>query len=201
MFIQVIRARTTDAEGVMRQTHRWDTEIRPDVKGFLGSTSGVTDDGRQIAVVRFASREVAEANSSSDRQTAWWNEMSKYLQEVDFMDSTEVDTILGGGSDDARFVQVITGRTTDKAHVRELTSQLEATLRAVRPEVLGATTAWSGDRFVEVVYFKDEESARTAEAREPEVSSEVRTLLDEWQSLITDVEYYDLRGDRLRLAS
>lgn len=201
VFVQVIRARTNDAEGVMRQGQRWDSEIRPDVKGFLGSTSGVTDDGRQIAVVRFASREDAERNSGSDRQSAWWNEMAKYLQDVQFTDCTEVDSILGGGSDEAGFVQVIAGRATDTERVRALTASMEEALRANRPEILGVTTAWSGDRFVETVYFADEQSARAAEAREPDVSHEVRAQLDEWQSLITDTEYYDLRPPNLRLAS
>src|SRR3954470_22646536 len=104
MFIQVISGTTNDREGLRRQSDRWNEEVRPGAAGFLGSTSGVTDDGRMIAVVRFESEEAARRNSARDEQGSWWAETEKYLEGVTFKESTEITTMLGGASNRAGFV-------------------------------------------------------------------------------------------------
>ncbi len=63
MFVQVITAKVVDREGLSRQLDRWERELRPGAEGFLGSTSGATDEGRFIALVRFESEEAAQRNS------------------------------------------------------------------------------------------------------------------------------------------
>ena len=40
MFVQVIKGRTSDADGLRRQDERWRAELRSGAKGFLGSTFG-----------------------------------------------------------------------------------------------------------------------------------------------------------------
>jgi len=44
--------------------YRWIQELAPVALGWLGSTGGVTDDGRFIAVARFGSREAPTATGS-----------------------------------------------------------------------------------------------------------------------------------------
>ncbi len=44
MFVQIITARIVDADGLWRQVERWESEIRPGAEGFLGSTSGATEE-------------------------------------------------------------------------------------------------------------------------------------------------------------
>ena len=55
MFVQVIQGRVSDKDKVREVLERWTTELGPTAKGWLGSTGGVTDDGRLIALVRFES--------------------------------------------------------------------------------------------------------------------------------------------------
>src|SRR5437588_3344030 len=114
MFVQIIEGALKDADLLTRQLDRWEDELRSDAKGFLGSTGGVTPDGRAVLVARFESKEAAEANSGRSEQDAWWNETSKAFDgEPTFHESTDIDTLFGGGSDDAGFVQVIEGRAKD----------------------------------------------------------------------------------------
>jgi hypothetical protein len=45
MFVQVIQGHVSDAAQVRAQLDRWVEEVAPGAVGWLGSTSGVTDDG------------------------------------------------------------------------------------------------------------------------------------------------------------
>jgi hypothetical protein len=82
VFIQVIQGQATNPDALRAELDRWKAELRPGADGWLGSTSGVTDDGRFIAVVRFASEELARRNSDRPEQDAWWSQASKHLVEV-----------------------------------------------------------------------------------------------------------------------
>ena len=64
MFIQVIQERCSDADRLRKQLDVWERDLAPGADGFLGSTGGLTDDGTFVAVVRFDSREQADAQSS-----------------------------------------------------------------------------------------------------------------------------------------
>ena len=166
MFVQVIHGKIKDADLLARQSQRWVNEIKPDVKGYLGSTTGVTPDGRAITIARFESAEAAAANSDSQRQTAWWNETAKaYDGEPTFVESSDVDTLFGGGSNDAGFVQVIQGRAKDQAAMRQELSTMEASLHEARPDILGMGIVWHGDGggFTQAVYFRSEDETREAE--------------------------------------
>src|SRR4051812_20589470 len=144
MFIQAIRGHTSSAEQIQDQGRRWATELGPDADGWLGTTSGLADDGTFVVVVRFDSREAAEANSRSERQSAWWAEMEKlYDGDVTFHDCDEVMTMMQGGSDDAGFVQVMEGTVKDVDALREL-MQHDDELHAMRPEIIGATVGLDG---------------------------------------------------------
>jgi hypothetical protein len=191
MFAQVITGTVKDPELLLRQTQRWVAEIKPGVKGYLGSTGGVTPDGRGVWVARFESAEAAQANSGNAQQSAWWNETAKaYDGEPTFNDCTEVDSMLGGGSNDAGFVQVIQGKAKDPAAMRSRTSQMEADLSKERPDILGMSIAWHGDGggFTQVVYFRSE-----AETRENEKATEGAEMRDEYMKMFDGPPtFYDL---------
>ena len=126
MFVQLIEGRTTDAEGLKRQGDRWQAEVRPGAIGYLGVTSGVTDDGRSIAIVRFESEEAARANSERPEQSAWWADTAKFFEgDVDFTESSDVTEFLGGGSDEAGFVQVMKVTGVDRAQVERLDASFD----------------------------------------------------------------------------
>ena len=52
MFVQVIEGKVKDADQITRQLDRWRKEIRPGAKGYLGSTSGRTSDGRPVSMTK-----------------------------------------------------------------------------------------------------------------------------------------------------
>jgi len=189
MFIQAIRGHTSSAEQIQDQGRRWATELGPDADGWLGTTSGLTDDGTFVVVVRFDSREAAEANSRSERQSAWWAEMEKlYDGDVTFHDCDEVMTMMQGGSDDAGFVQVMEGTVKDVDALREL-MQHDDELHAMRPEIIGATVGLDGSGgFVQTISFTDEASARSGE-QSTQMPDDVRAQMD---AAIGEVTFYDL---------
>ena len=142
-------------------------EQRPQASGFLGTTAGVTDGGRFIAVVRFESAAAAQANSQRPEQGRWWGETERRFEgEVTFTDSDDVETFLAGGSNDAGFVQVMKGAEVDRERVRAMDRAFEEHAATFRPDLIGALRAWTGpDRYVEVGYFTSEAEAREGEAR------------------------------------
>jgi hypothetical protein len=192
MFVQVITGHTSDAEGLRRQTERWRTEVRPGAIGVLGGTSGVADDGTFVTIARFADEASARKNADRPEQSAWWAETAKYFDgEPTFRESSDVDTIFGGGSDDATFVQVMEGRTSDKARAKALeTDDLLASLRAARPDLLGAVRAWfPDDTYVQVAYFTSEGEARTGES-DPTFTQQQ----EEYLQLFGEMTFTDLRA-------
>jgi len=195
MFIQVIRGKATDREGLRRQFDRWDEELRPGAVGFLGSTAGITDDGRFIAVARFESAEASRANSQRDEQGAWWAETEKCLEAAAFQDSMEVLTMQGGASTGAGFVQVMCGRVTDAekmAALRPRMGEMESAMKRHRPDVLGDVIAVNADgTYTDAVYFQSEVEARQGETKE--MPADVGALFTELMSAIAVDEYLDLK--------
>lgn len=187
MFVQVIRAKAKDPGGLRKQWDAWSETVRAGAKGWLGATAGVTDDGQFVALVRFESAEAAKRNSERPEQGAWWAETEKLLSGAKFFDCPEVVLFLKGGSDDAGFVQVIEGRATDKAKAQALYEEMEKQLPSERPDVIGGTNAWAGDRFFDTVYFTSEAEARAGE-KKPQPAG-----VQEWTSLVTDLAFLDIR--------
>ena len=92
MFIQVIQGRATNPPGIRRDLGRWQRQLAADADGWLGSTTGITEDGWSITVVRFASEEQARRNSDRPEQREWWRDASQHLARVVFRDAQKVHT-------------------------------------------------------------------------------------------------------------
>ncbi|MGQ0824640.1 MAG: hypothetical protein ACT4OX_06360 [Actinomycetota bacterium] len=196
MFIQVVQGKTKDAEGLRRQLERWETEIGSGAKGWLGTTGGVADDGTTIFLARFANEAAARANSDRPEQGSWWNETSKYFDgEVTFRDCGEVDETLGGGSDDAGFVQIMQGRVTNKARLLELEKEFMPKLEAMRRDVIGSIRAWDGDNFTDCIYFTSEADARKGESS---MEDDTEDDMAEFNSLVQNLTFIDLKDPWLR---
>jgi hypothetical protein len=200
MFIQVIRGTVADLEGLRRQVERWQEELRPGATGYLGTTAGVTGDGRLVVMARFESVEAAARNSQRAEQGNWWAETEKCLHTVSFQESVAVDTLLGGGKDNAGFVQVLRGRVKDPQKLDALGSrkaEIEAALRAARPDVIGDVMVMTSDgAYIEAVYFSSEAEARRNEARP--LPDEMAALMGEFDAAIAIDEYLDLGDPWLR---
>jgi hypothetical protein len=71
MFVQVIRGRVSGPEQVHAALDRWSGQLAAGAAGWLGSTSGVTGDGRFVALARFESAEAASEPEFLDLQRPW----------------------------------------------------------------------------------------------------------------------------------
>jgi hypothetical protein len=196
MFVQVIEGQVGDREGLRRQTERWMSELRPGATGFMGATEGITDDGHGITIVRFESAEAAKANSDRPEQGQWWAETEKYYDgQVSFHDSEDTDAMLGGGSNDAGFVQIMKGRG-DRDKLRALDAKFEQVAADFRPDLLGGLRVWTGpDTYIEAAYFTSEAEARANENNEP--PSEMMADFAEFQEMMANVEFLDLKDPQL----
>lgn len=201
MFIQVISGKATDVDEMQRLADRWEQELRPGARGYLGITQGFTDDDRFVAVARFESQEAAAANSERPEQGDWWAAMEKVTADVTFHDCSRVETLFGGGKDDAAFVQVMQGRVKDRAKADEMfgrASEAERILNQVRPDVIGEVVALhdDGDTYTDVVYFSSEADARANEGKE--MPAEAQAMMQEFESALEVTEFLDLRRLTLR---
>lgn len=193
MFIQIIRAPGGDPTSLRERHESWGEKLQPGAEGFLGSTAGITDDGQFVLLARFDSEEDARRNSDRPEQSAWWAEAEAVLQgEVTFDESDDVDLLLDGGSDDAGFVQVMVGRSSDVERSRAIDREMTPRLREFRPDVIGGFGAWLDDgRFIQAIYFTSEEAARAGEKKE--MPQELAETFAEMQQIATVDEFLDIK--------
>ncbi len=196
MFVQIIEGRTADADGLRRQGARWRDEIGPGAVGFIGVTAGVAEDGRAITIARFESEAAARANSERPEQSAWWAETAKYYEgDVSFTESSDTVELLGGGSNDAGFVQIMKVRGVDRATIERLDRSFDD-LASARPDLIGGLRVWTGpDSYVEAAYFTSEAEARAGERAE--LPEEAAAMMAEFQEIMANTEFIDLKDPDL----
>lgn len=194
MFVQVIRGQVTDPEEIHAALDLWSEQLAADAPGWLGSTAGVTEDGRFIALARFESEEAARRNSDRPEQHQWWMETSKlFAGEVTFRDSGEVDVDVNGDPGEAGFVQVMQGRGSDPDRARELMTQNRDDWAAFRPDVIGSVSVGQeGGAYTMALYFTSEQAAREGERKEP--PPQLKAQMEEMNQLsVGEPEFLDLR--------
>jgi hypothetical protein len=194
MFAQVIQGKTSNPAELDAALNRWLQDLAPDATGWLGSTSGVTEDGRAIAVVRFESEEDARRNSNRPEQDQWWSETAKLFDgEATFRDSTDVTVDVQGDPDQAGFVQVMQGRSSDPERAKQLMDQDADKWNAFRPDVVGSVTIGHEDgAYTMVMYFSSEAEAREGERKEP--PPELQAQMEEMGKLsVGEPEFFDLK--------
>ena len=194
MFVQVIQGQVADAEQAHAALDRWARELAPGATGWLGSTAGVTEDGRLIALARFESEEAARRNSDRPEQDRWWAVTSKlFTGDATFTDSSDVVLDVIGEPDNAGFVQVIQGRGNDADRARELMSQDSSQWAAFRPDIVGSVAvAHAGGASPMALYFTSEEAAREGERKEP--PPELKAQMEEMDAISVGVpEFFDLK--------
>jgi hypothetical protein len=194
VFVQVIQGQVADTEQLRAALDRWAQELSPGATGWLGTTAGVTEDGRFIALARFASEEAARRNSDRPEQDQWWAETAKlFTGQATFNDSSDVTVDVTGNPDDAGFVQVIQGRGSDPDRARELMGQDSSEWAAFRPEILGSlAVSHEGGAYTMAVYFTSEAAAREGERKEP--PPELEAQMQEMAALgIGEPEFFDLK--------
>ena len=196
MFVQVIEGKTSDPAAIIEHGDRWQQELGPGAVGYLGVTAGVTADGRTVAIVRFEDEASARANAARPEQTAWFEGMAKlYDGEPTFTESSDVTEWMGGGSDDAGFVQVMKSTGVDRAQVERMDAAFEP-FADQRPDLLGGLRIWTGPRScIDVAYFTSEDEARKGE--KADIPDEMKELMGEFAEGMGETEYLDLTDPQL----
>jgi hypothetical protein len=194
MFVQVIQGKTSNVDQLRAAVDTWSRDLAPGAAGWLGSTGGVTDDGRFIVLVRFESEDAARRNSDRPEQDRWWAETARLFDgDATFHDSTDVTADLSGDPDRAGFVQVIQGRSSDPDRANELMSEDSDKRAAFRPEILGTLAVnYDNGGYTVAIYFTSEAEAREGERKEP--PPEFVAQMEEINRLnIGEPEFFDLR--------
>ena len=194
MFVQVIQGRTSQPQALVDAFDRWEADLSSGATGWLGSTGGVTEDGRFIVVARFESEEAAMANGARPEQDAWWAETAQLLDgEAVFRNSTEIDVDVNGDPDQAGFVQVMQGRGSDPERAKQLMAQDADKWAEFRPDVIGSVTIGHDEgAYTMVVYFTSEAEAREGERKE--LPPELQAQMEEMNKLsIGEPEFFDLK--------
>jgi hypothetical protein len=194
MFVQVIRGQVTDREEMHAALDRWSEQLAPSAAGWLGSTAGVTEDGRFVALARFESEAAARRNSDRLEQGQWWVDTAKlFTGEVSFRDSSDVTEDVTGDPDRAGFVQVMEGRGSDPQRARQLMAEKTGEWAAFRPDVLGSVAVLSeAGSYTVVMYFTSEQAAREGERKQAPPA--LKAQMEEMSKLsIGEPEFLDLR--------
>jgi hypothetical protein len=198
MFIQIIQGRATNPPGIRRDLGRWQRQLAADADGWLGSTTGITDDGWSITVVRFASEAQARRNRDRPEQREWWRDAAQHLARIAVHDAPKVHIFRDGGAEEAGFVRVIQGHRDDLERMVSLGRDQEEVLAREAPHILGMTVAEHADRpgdFTQIVYYTSEQDARRYD-QEPAAEAE-EPALKELRDLMTDLRSFDLRDPQL----
>ncbi len=194
MFVQVIQGQVSDAAQVHAQLDEWVARVAPRAVGWLGTTSGVTDDGKLVALARFESEEAAQQNSERPEQSAWWEQMATlFTDEPTFHNSTSVEVDTPGDPSQAGFVQVMQGRTSDPERARELMANDPTDWAEFRPDILGTVNVGhDDDAWTMAIYFTSEQAAREGEQKEP--PPEMQQMMKEMGQLsIGETVFFDLQ--------
>jgi hypothetical protein len=198
MFIQIIQGRATNPPGIRRDLGRWQRQLAADADGWLGSTTGITDDGWSITVVRFASEAQARRNNDRPEQREWWRDASQHLARVAVHDAPKVHIFRDGGAEEAGFVQVIQGHSDDLERMASLARDQDEVLAREAPHILGVTVAEHADRpgdFTQILYYTSERDARRYDQDPP--IEEDEPAQEERRRLLTSLRSFDLRDPQL----
>jgi hypothetical protein len=194
MFVQLIQGQVADPARAKAALDRWVRELAPGAEGWLGTTAGVTEDGRFVAAARFESEEAARRNSDRPEQDRWWSETSRLFNgEPTFRDSSDVAVDTAGDPDTAGFVQVMQGRTSDPERARQLMAEDSTDWSSFRPDILGSVAVGhDGGAWTMVMYFTSEEAAREGERKEP--PPELKAQMEQMDALsLGPPEFFDLK--------
>jgi hypothetical protein len=195
MFVQIIEGTTSKPDALIAAGDAWQEEVRPGAIGYLGVTAGVGEGGKAFTLVRFEDEASARANSDRPEQGAWFEKhlATAYDAPPTFTESSDVTEFMGGGSNDAGFVQVMKSKRVDRAELERLDTVFEKFVDQ-RPDILGGIRVWTGaDTCVDVMYFTSEAEARKGE--QAEMPDELKEAMAAFGEM--DVEFLDLTDPQL----
>ena len=197
MFVQIIEGRTSNPDALIAAGDAWEKEVRPGAIGYLGVTAGVSTGGRAFTLARFEDEASARANSERPEQGAWFEKhlAGNYDGDRRFTESSDVTEFMGGGSNDAGFVQVMKSKGVNRAEVERLDKVFEKYVDQ-RPDIIGGIRVWTGaDTCIDVMYFTSEAEARKGE--KAEMPDELTEAMGDFEGM-GETEFLDITDPQLR---
>ena len=190
MFVRIVRGHARDPVALRQRWWEWERPAAAPGNGYLGATAGIADDNMFIAMIRFTSETAADQCTASADRASSWDDILGHLRDALVEDADRTDLWNRGGSDDAGFVQIRHGVSSDPARLRDLyVNQQPVRMGPHRPEVLGGLVAWHGAaRFTLSAYFTSEAAARRGENLH-----EFTSFYDEINAVMQDLTYIDVR--------
>src|SRR5688500_17728678 len=92
MFVQVVSGTVADVALLDRQQQVWLADVRPRAVGMLGTTTGMTLNGRSVTIARYESADAARVDLERPERLAWWNETSRaFADDLAVHDCPDVD--------------------------------------------------------------------------------------------------------------
>ena len=155
--------------------------------GYLGSTSGVSDDGTVFAVEVYSDAKAAKA-AGDPEMTGLFSEPPQIVQ------CGTVETYMSDRDvANTGFVQIEVFRgVRDLEEFRAVAKGFD-NLAHLRPDLLWVLCSFTDDGTVYAAnHFTSEGDARAAEAGEP--PAEVIELIQRWGAIMNGVDYIDLRA-------
>lgn len=193
MFVQVIQGAVGDRAQAKAAFDKWMLDLAPTARGWLGSTGGVTADGQLIALARFESEDAARANSDRHEQGDWWATTSHvFTEDAIFTNSSNATVDLTGDPNNAGFIQVIQGRTSDPQRALEMISDDSIDWASYRPDILGTLYLGHADgAYTMSIYFRSEQEARENEKKD--VPPELQAMMKEMDALeVGEPRFFDI---------
>ena len=196
MFLRLVVGGVTDPDALERQLGHWIDGVAAGAAGWLGSTGGMTADGRAVMVSRFVGRQSAATAVSEEAAAGECLVHPLSVSETD--DVTVVDA--GGDQAGAGFVQLMRATVADRERFEALEAEIGPAFAEFRPDFLAGYRAWFPDGTMAALdYFRSESEARAGEARE--MPATLREGFSQWLSLVQGAEWYDLLRPRIAFPS
>lgn len=185
MDVLVINAQAERTEALREAWTTWTAGLARSAPGYLGATAGVGASGDFVSMLRLG----PGRDARDPTQAGGWDSVAGCLSGVTVRRSTRTDVWNRGGADDAGFVQIREGVSSDPDRLRHLyVVEQPVRMGPHRPEVLGGMFAWHGDAgFTLSAYFTSEEAARGGEQLE-----EFAPFFADIDAVMGEVTYLDL---------
>ena len=193
MFIRILRGQVLDGAATLAEVSRWRQELGTGVLGWRRLTAGIGDGGELVLALRYDTEAAARRDRDRPELAAWQASAERHLDGPGrWYDCPVVHTMKDGDAGEAGFVRVVQGRLADPVRLAAMRDEVERTLRARAPHVLGVIVAEHADGtgFTELTYLTSERETRAADRQMP---VEMAVQLGIVRSYVEGLEEVELR--------
>jgi hypothetical protein len=138
VFIRILRGQAYDGAATLAEVGRWCRDLGGGVLGWRRLTAGIGDGGELVLAFRYDTEAAARRDRDRPELAAWQAAAERHLTGPgQWYDCPVVHTMKDGDTGEAGFVRVVQGRLADPVRLAAMRAEVERTLRARAPHVLG----------------------------------------------------------------